>query len=476
VTDQTLNQNFEVRTTYLSVATSLVVCILMLVIPIYKGGNTEQSIAILFGVMGLVFLIEQIWGAKPISWAWLLVWGVVTLAVLAHCFVVPAISDFELGPEFIAEHQGHIRENSVFRILSVWAYFGSMLLVAWKVSNMTKPVLNAVYVVLIVVIMFQAVFGLAHLVSKTDSVLGLWDKVYGLKDATGTFVNRNHFAGFLGLCWPVLIAVILSTSSVGRMKISFPMRALIVALCSALIAIAVVTSHSRMGLLSAVCGLLMWGAIFSREYFKDSRKVVSRWMPIFIGMISLLAAVWFGVDDLIERFIRLDNNSSRIEIWRSIMDLPVKTWIWGVGPGAFEDVFHLYQPTYLNVRFVHAHNDYLEVAYEFGLFFTLLIVLAIFFAVRFLLPKGESPLRAGIIGGFTVAAVHSLADFSLQIPAYAFYFSVFIGLLLNPETIDNAKGDQKISTAGADHTKPLRKKKRSQSRNKSFLKSLVDPD
>jgi len=60
---------------------------------------------------------------------------------------------------------------------------------------------------------FQAIYGVAHLASGNTSVLGLWTKEYFFDDATGTFVNRNHFSGMLAIASPLVLSDVSSNCS-----------------------------------------------------------------------------------------------------------------------------------------------------------------------------------------------------------------------------------------------------------------------
>ena len=96
-----------------------------------------------------------------------------------------------------------------------------------------------------------------------------------------------------------------------------------------------------------------------------------------------------------------------------MFQLPLSAWVLGIGPGAFEDVFHLVQPEYLNVRFIYAHNDYLEFILEFGLIFSGVILFCVLYWVKKVYPSGGLGMRAGALGAVAAAGLHSIVDFNL---------------------------------------------------------------
>lgn len=62
--------------------------------------------------------------------------------------------------------------------------------------------------VMLAVAFAEALYGLVQLFVPGVEVL--WSKAVGAEDcARGTFINRNHFAGFLGMVWPLGLGLII---------------------------------------------------------------------------------------------------------------------------------------------------------------------------------------------------------------------------------------------------------------------------
>ena len=115
-----------------------------------------------------------------------------------------------------------------------------------------------------------------------------------------------------------------------------------------------------------------------------------------------------------------------------MLDMPLHVWAIGIGPGAFEDVFRIVTPSYFSIRFVYAHNDYLEFFFEFGLLLGLVIV----FSFMIWLKNVKSRIRyhyllSGVYGAISAVALHSVVDFNLQVPASALFVWMAVGLLAN---------------------------------------------
>ena len=118
----------------------------------------------------------------------------------------------------------------------------------------------------------QALYGLGEYVSGRQQIFGYVKKHY-TEAATGTFINRNHFAGYLELVIPMAIAlavIMLGTSrqpqpaSVLRRMAALSGKdlfaATLVMLGALFMVSALVSSHSRMGMASAALSLLCAGA------------------------------------------------------------------------------------------------------------------------------------------------------------------------------------------------------------------------
>jgi len=473
---------------------TVLILVTMLLVPIYKGGNVPFVISILLLAMVVLtfsqLLIFDLNSSKP----WFYIWFVVLLSIFTHFFFLSKINGLEVyvGDAFLFGEPGMNLKG-----LSIAAYFFIMLVAAWSVSILTLKQISLLLLALIAMGLFQSIYGLGHFLSGGGRVLGMWEKVHSVLDVTGTFVNRNHFAGMLSLCWPVSVGALLINPSPFFPQLPHRIRVVFAMFLSFAFAIALVTSHSRMGVLAGAFGIVIWAIFFSRTYF-NSVTAVSKWLPFLIALFSLIIATWFGVDDIVERFTKLDGDNSRTEIWRAMFDFPYKLWILGIGPGNFEDVFHLVQPQHLTVRFIEAHNDYLEVLLEFGLLLCAVIGVVIFACVK-RLPRSENKaFRACLYGSLSATFLHSMVDFNLQIPAYAFYFAIIVGMLLNPNIVDmedsaaqytysksrqvGTKLTSRVFTANRKVKSKLAKNKASKSKPgtrgwlSSFVNSLIHPD
>lgn len=445
----------------LQAASFLILLLLLLFMPIFKAGMmlgvfSAMALCMLLVLILSVFSISNYAGSSRPGFSWFLVWGVFALCVCAHLFLMPYMYDMD---GFLSVEAGFdIFQNIELKrivpnrltALSIWGFFTCMWIAVWRVSWLSANQIKFLILVIFTASLFQAIYGLAHLLSEQISVLGLWDKKFMFNDATGTFVNRNHYAGMLAICWPIVIGALISQKPILFSSFASVIRVSIAIIYSLILAIALVTSHSRMGAAAAFFGIIVWGICWYRSSFNDSALISRRMMLVVIFGLTAFFAIWFGVGDILERYTQLDDGNSRLTIWASTFQLPLSAWLFGIGPGAFEDVFHLVQPEYLNVRFVYAHNDYLEFILEFGLVFSAVIFFSVLYWFMKVYPKGGFGLRAGALGAIAAVCLHSTVDFNLQIPGSAIFFWVAVGLLMNPNMVDASAGDSVDELLGSD--------------------------
>jgi O-antigen ligase len=156
-----------------------------------------------------------------------------------------------------------------------------------------------------------------------------------------------------------------------------------------------------------------------------------------IGVVALIAGliVWASGGTTLDRLDTTDETgSSRTLIFADTLDMISARPLLGHGYGSYEQAIPLYQTRSLGpVIFDKAHNTYLEHAAELGLPATILLylgpVLLFGYCVRGVFVRRKDKLFPLIAVAATVlVAVHSLVDFSLQIPAIAVTYAILLGL------------------------------------------------
>jgi len=292
--------------------------------------------------------------------------------------------------------------------------------------------------------LFQAVYG--ALMVLTGLEWGFLVKKYvGHGQATGTFVNRNHLAGYLVMSLAVGTGLLISQLSSRPIEswrdfIRSSLRTMIsskifLRIFLAMMVIALVLTRSRMGNSSFFIALAVAGLVAVFAGRKFSPKLALLLLSLLIVDTWILGQ-WFGIDKVVERFEKSSpaaekriNASS--DSYGIVKDFPLT----GVGGGAFSAVFTSYQGIDTAGYYDHAHNDYLEIAADLGVpALILLAFLCLLVARRAVMMQhvSRSRLQRGV--GFCLImvlvwlAMHSFVDFNLQIPANSITLSAIFGL------------------------------------------------
>jgi len=267
--------------------------------------------------------------------------------------------------------------------------------------------------------------------------------------ARGPFVDPDHFAAYLNLVLPIAVAgVIFPTFITRRNGEPFHVFCALVAL---VIFIALLLSLSRAGWLGSIIGVS--ALVFLSSFIPPKKRpLLLRFshrvtVPLCAAIaVAVLACASFfaGGQGQHDVDVRLKNTVKdgqsmdfRIAVWRETLPMVRDFPLFGVGLGAFEDVFPHYQsPPWNSVEVWEAHNDYLELLSSAGVVgFGLL---AWFFAAAGwrlyrglrVLPPEVLPVAAALLAAISAMGFQEFFDFNLQIPANAILFTILLALLV----------------------------------------------
>jgi len=271
------------------------------------------------------------------------------------------------------------------------------------------------------------------------------EKYAGLGLATGTFVNRNHLAGYLVMCLSAGIGLFMSqlardSAHSWRERLRRWLGLLLsskirLRVYLAVMVVALVLTRSRTGNLAFFISLALASGLAIYAGRRISVRLIGFIASLFVVDILILGK-WFGFGKLLAR-IEQTNLASESRLWSneySLDYLADYTWA-GSGGGSFYGIFPQYQGSDLVGFHQYAHNDYLQFAIELGLPATglLLAVIILAMVASYRLLQRRTPLYAGVgfagVMTLTWAAIHSASDFNLQIPANALTFVVLIALV-----------------------------------------------
>ena len=278
-------------------------------------------------------------------------------------------------------------------------------------------------------------------------------KFTGQGNATGTFVNRNHLAGYLNLCLAMGIGLMISklggeaihtwrqrVRSIARLLLGEKTRLRIYLI---VMVIGLVLTRSRMGNTAFFAGTFIVG-VTGLLLMRNAPRSTMLFLASIIALDILIVGTWFGVDQVAKRIQQTEVTSNvdnplptedRDEVDRQALNYAKDFLLTGSGGGSFYVTFPTYSSRGIVGIFDHAHNDYLELLTETGVIglglCVLIVALATWQALQALRRRNDSLMR-GTAFGVTLAicwlAIHSTVDFNMQIPANALTMTVILAL------------------------------------------------
>jgi O-antigen ligase len=262
----------------------------------------------------------------------------------------------------------------------------------------------------------------------------------------GPFANHNHFAGYMEMLIPLPMALLLTRSARGEMRLLYGFAAMIMG-------VALLASLSRGGMISFAAGVIFIFAM-SFRLKRDgrggrARRVIRKKLPflsfifhpavpvLLLSALIIAGIIWVGADPVIDRIAQNpaygDRQaetffSSRGWVWRDTMTMISANPLLGVGLGGYRTAFPIYSQSDGSLIVAQAHNDYLQIVADCGiaggaiaLWFIIVVFRAVFRGVG-----SRDNLTAGLAlgsgAGLFAMLVHSLLDFNLQVPSNVLLF------------------------------------------------------
>jgi O-antigen ligase len=303
---------------------------------------------------------------------------------------------------------------------------------------------------LITVIMFvgilESLYGMIEFFSGHEHILHV-EASSLISSVTGTFINRNYFAGYLLMVIPLAIGYVFYRESsnedisVGwyRRLSSLDGKTYFLVFGVILMILGLLLSASRMGILS----LLLSFTVVALLFRNPERKQRLSKTPIFILGVAVLWGGLIGLDAVISRFFAVSEGfKNRWEIWANTLQIIKDFPLLGSGLGTFTQVFPAYRSFHIEGVVTHAENDFLQLASEAGLAGTGLLTVAFLF----LFYKAFSGIRKVSLGdprkfigigglvGILALIFHSMVERNIQVPANAFLFTFILALVLKTST------------------------------------------
>ena len=291
---------------------------------------------------------------------------------------------------------------------------------------------RALVFALLAIALFQVLLGIAQIATGGASVFTT--DFAGHVRASGTFVNKNHFASLLAMLLPVALFGLLATAARVRRSASDrkPLLLAAWAVVSILLAAGIIMSMSRAALAATliVIGMVATLHAASRKRRRSHRTRVLA----FGGIFAIAVVVLLMSSDMLVRAVTdpaaLDSLAARGLMTAASWEAAKSFFPLGTGPASFALVFPAFQPAELRGFVEHAHNEYVQLLVEFGLLGACFLLAAMWAAVllmhRAWLLVDDLGLGHAALLGAIAFALHAWLDFPARIPALAFTFTVLV--------------------------------------------------
>lgn len=376
-----------------------------------------------------------------------LAWGAVqVLPFVPHAWAHPI---WQLGDDVLGRRSAATVSLAPWRTETELMKLGSYAMAAWLARIFASRTERASFLLnaLIVIGALYALYALI-LASLGTSQFEIFYALRPGRDISGPFVNHNSYATYAGLvtlCAGVRL-VGMGWSAIASAR-GFRQTALVMMqyvlgrgvfylVPAALALSSVIATGSRGGnfaTLAAIGSLLLMLAALG------VRRPRASWLVGVTAFVFLCVAALFAVsgdflasrlDDIAASGLHED---TRLLLWNAALRMIHDAPLLGLGLGTYQCAYPLYSEVMMPFVMDKAHNDYLELAAGWGLPAALLwwtaLAWLVVLCVRGLFVRRRNrvyPMLA--VGASVLVGIHSIFDFSLQMPAVSLLYAAILGL------------------------------------------------
>ena len=289
-----------------------------------------------------------------------------------------------------------------------------------------------------------ALYGVAaHLIDPTKV---LWrDKPAYIANVTATFINRNTAAVYFGSCAVVCLMLLcdrvrqnLPREPIAWRKLANELMSStprdVIVLLAMLFGCLLPTfmSGSRAGVILTLMALIVSFAVYFRHDLPRRADLTAA--VLGAGFLAVVLLQFMGGSVNARFDAQGIGDEGRVAVWRATLRLIADYPWFGTGQGTFIWSFPSYRPGDLSMWGIwdHAHDTILELAADMGVPLAILVG-AGWLVIFTVLIHGIRVRRRDLlipISAFAVAMIavlHSLIDFSLQIPGYSIPALALVG-------------------------------------------------
>jgi len=416
---------------------SILVCIIMASALLFGAVEIWSSAAVLALVytLGLIWVLKREYAeySAPLHTKLLIVTGFAfTLYACFQIIPLPLILLKYISPEAFRLREFYALEPAGTGALSLVPY-RSLLELLKAVAFLTVFSLASIYFIsrdrLKDFVKALSLFGFCLAVFAIVQKATWNGRLYWFRDLTmggeafGPFVNRNHFAGFIGMIIPLTLGLAITKHSREK-KIFYGFLAVIMS-------VSLFFSLSRGGVVSFFSGMVLFGFLLVASRLQQ-KKI---WFIGIFVVAVLTYLAWLGVDPIMQRFSQTDiTKEQRLIVWSTTLTASKDFWLTGSGLGTFLNIFPLYAPASVQGGiYDHAHNDYLEFLLETGLGGVILLLcftgLLLWSACKSTFEGRSGIMLMAALSSAMSIAIHSIFDFNLHILSNLLLFGTVLGMV-----------------------------------------------
>lgn len=328
---------------------------------------------------------------------------------------------------------------AALRITSYLVFFSLVL----EVSSRADRAQRLAWAVFLGVAL-HALYGLASLHFLGDQFF--WGEKTAYRGfATGTFINRNAFASFIGMGMCLGLGLTLQNAEVGkgigrrRQGRWVPNAGTLgMGVALTLMGITLIMTGSRMGTMASGIALcVVYGAMQLKNGMR-LRQITMRLAAVLaVAFVAIIPI--YGLDFVWRMIFSVTDAAYRTTIYTTVLQMITERPVLGYGLDAFEPAYEIYRGPDAVAQLIteYAHSSYLGNWLELGLLVGSLPLFAVAFAavrlVRIVVQNTTNvALPVVALGALCLLAFHATVDFSFEMQANIFLLLFLLALGLAP--------------------------------------------
>ncbi len=421
-------ENFDENPSRLSGAIFVLLCVMPMIFTVAYGAVDVWALgfqAIFVGLMLVLWCLESFFTKEFRYSSSFLQIPLIALILIGLIQLLP----FRAGGNSMSL-DGYSTRFALIQLLIYLVFFAAAL-----VFINSRKRLQILIAGIIIFASLMAFFGILQYLAKLEAIYGL--RLSGQAIPFASFINQHHFAAFMEMSIGLTVALLFG-------KAVKKDKNLLLIISAVIMGIAVILTGSRGGFLSllGVLAFIITANLLGKKEGERSSGFRRNFALIGGGVALVLvlfgAVFLLGGDQSLLRGTGLQNasgdlSSGRTHFWQTALKIFFDYPIFGVGLNAFGTAFPNYDTWNGTLRVEQAHNDYLQMLTEAGIFGFLCVAGFIFLLFKKTLrtlSKTTDVFRRhaaiGAIAGCFGILLHSFFDFPLRTPSNAFFFLILV--------------------------------------------------